>query len=739
MSEALQHDLITNATEAAEWNTQATLAYAEGIGPNLQSESIALAKRFGLDEDKVHRGWVRAGIKREARAKLQADESAKVALFKNPAPQPEAEKPAPEQPATEAGSVEEAFVEDDENQPNHIRLRIWRTSEALDFIEPTAEMLEKVGAVLWRLSRNDREVGCAAWVKWLKAHRIPDADARAQWARGFDNAPWCKVEELYEVAQAAGWRYPVAQNLNRLDDMVKRVEGALVRVGADIYQSGGKLVRPVSVLVDATKGRKTRIARLVEIEGAYLKSELSRYVDFFKWEGDDERKPIGAPSDVVSALLTRYGKWEFPTISGIICAPTLRRDGTVLATEGFDPATGLLVRGPLPEMPTISAKPSRSDAVTAIEIVDALFEEFPFVDNASRSVALSGLLSTVCRVALDCVPMHGSTAPDSGTGKSFLLDIIAAVTVGDAMPVIAAGPNLEETGKRLDAQVIQGFTQLSIDNVSIPLGGDELCQAIERPAYIPRILGKSIMKERRNIWTLFASGNNLRFRDDVTRRSLLCRMDANMDYPEKRVFKANPFDTVLNNRGLYLWAAFTVVLAYRAAGMPDKLPLIGVHSRNGRTKSAAHSSGLAMPTRSRQWTPSARTTRRAKLEPKCSKPWPTPTALAQTPVVSPLELWTTPTKAASRPKTRLPSRANPRPAKSSTANPQPPKSKPSKPRSSPTSATTKNFPPSISATSSTPTATVSLTACASAPATTPTRKSTTGTSNPARKMKPKRG
>ena len=95
-------------------------------------------------------------------------------------------------------------------------------------------------------------------MKWLKAHGIDDAAARAQWAKGFEG--WWKFEDLYTVAQHNGWRYPVAQNLNRLDEMVERVEGALVRVGVDLYQSGGKLVRPVSVLVDATKGRKTRIA-----------------------------------------------------------------------------------------------------------------------------------------------------------------------------------------------------------------------------------------------------------------------------------------------------------------------------------------------------------------------------------------------------------------------------------------------------------------------------------------------
>ena len=88
-------------------------------------------------------------------------------------------------------------------------------------------------------------------------------------------------------------------------------------------------------------------------------------------------------------------------------------------------------------------------------------------------------------------------------------------------------------------------------------------------------IGKSLMKERRNIRTYFCNRKRLRLKDDVTRRSLLARLDAQMERPETRTFKANPFDTVLNNRGLYLWAALTIVLAYRAAGMPDRLPGIG--------------------------------------------------------------------------------------------------------------------------------------------------------------------
>ena len=65
-------------------------------------------------------------------------------------------------------SLEETYVEDDVNAANDIRRRIWRIKDALSWIAPDAEVLAKVGAVLWRLSERDREAGCAVWVNWLK-------------------------------------------------------------------------------------------------------------------------------------------------------------------------------------------------------------------------------------------------------------------------------------------------------------------------------------------------------------------------------------------------------------------------------------------------------------------------------------------------------------------------------------------------------------------------------------------
>jgi hypothetical protein len=469
--------------------------------------------------------------------------------------------------------LHEDVAEDEENAANDVRRRLWIITEALKFIEPSEAVREKVGGVLWRMSEKSRGAGCEIWIGWLK-DVVAEEAARKQWAVGFAEAPWCAVEELYGIAQRAGWRFPVAQNLNRLEVMTKRVEAALTRVDAEIYQSGGRLVRPVSVLVDATKGRKTRIARLVEINGPYLKSELTRWIDFFTWK-KEVRSGIAPSVDVVSAMLNRYGEWRFPRVAGVICAPTLRRDGSVLSRVGWDPATELLVMGPLPEMPPVASKLKKEDAEGALRVLDGLLDEFPFVDEASRAAALSGLITPVVRAALTAVPAHASTAPAAGTGKSFLQDLAGAMAIGDAMPVIATGPDLTEMVKRLDAEIIAGVTVLSIDNASMGIGGDELCQIIERPAYRPRILGKSEMRERKNTWCIYITGKNLRLKDDVTRRTLLVRLDAKMERPELRQFRGNPLEQVLRNRGLYLWAALTIVRAYMEAGLPGRLPQIG--------------------------------------------------------------------------------------------------------------------------------------------------------------------
>src|SRR5262249_17760185 len=63
--------------------------------------------------------------------------------------------------------------------------------------------------------------------------------------------------------------------------------------------------------------------------------------------------------------------------------------------------------------------------------------------------------------------------------------------------------------------------------------------------------------------TLFATGNNIRLSGDVTRRGLVCNIDAMDERPELRAFDFNPIEYVLADRGKYVAAALTIARAYR--------------------------------------------------------------------------------------------------------------------------------------------------------------------------------
>jgi putative DNA primase/helicase len=146
-----------------------------------------------------------------------------------------------------------------------------------------------------------------------------------------------------------------------------------------------------------------------------------------------------APMWVVKTLKDRRGGLRLPVLAGVVHAPVLRGDGSVLTEAGYDPATGLLFDPLGVEFPPVPDRPTREDAVKALGELAAIVKDFPFVTPAHRAVALSGLLTSVCRRALATAPLHAFSAPIRGSGKSKLVDIASVIATGLEAPVVAAG------------------------------------------------------------------------------------------------------------------------------------------------------------------------------------------------------------------------------------------------------------------------------------------------------------
>jgi hypothetical protein len=388
-----------------------------------------------------------------------------------------------------------------------------------------------------------------------------------------------KVMGIFDSAAEVASKTPAKRNRHvielragKLSEHATLGERAIIAEGMSVYGRGQSLVRPIVEDVEASDGRRTKVAQLVRIEANYMRDLLCRCADWVKFNvRKNENVPTDPPFDVAQVILHRYGEWQFPSVAGVMTTPTMRPDGSLLLTEGYDSATRLILMHP-PEMPPIPESPTYEDGCRTLALLDGLLKEFPFADAASRSVALSALITPVVRGAFAVTPMHVMSAPSPGSGKSFLLDIAAAIALGQPCPVMSAGENEAETEKRLGAALLAGQPIISIDNLNGDLGGDALCQIIERPVVEIRVLGKSerVRIEARS--SLFATGNNIRMVGDMVRRVLRCRLDSNLERPELRQFGSNPVKAVLSDRGRYIAAALTVVRAYVIAGKPGQAP-----------------------------------------------------------------------------------------------------------------------------------------------------------------------
>jgi putative DNA primase/helicase len=362
-----------------------------------------------------------------------------------------------------------------------------------------------------------------------------------------------------------------------MDTVTQKAMRVLADSGADIFQRSTTLVRPVIGEGIDSKGHPVRVPILMAVDLPYLRKLLCAHIDWFKPDLRVKSGPVGAgfrqidaPADIAQVILSSAGDWPFRTLAGIISTPTMRFDGSILSKTGYDPKTHLYLKTDV-LLPAISDAPTKGEAEHALKLLEGLLREFPFVNKASRSVALSAILSTIARNMFDVVPAHGAKAPTPGTGKSYLFDIASAILLGEKCPVIGLSADSEgETEKRTIGAAMSGQTILNFDNVNGTLGGDALCQLIERPICHLRPLGQSQHVRIENRTIVFFNGNNCRVTGDMTRRAIVAELDARMERPAERVFQSDPVATVLADRGRYIAACMTILRAYLAAGSPKQ-------------------------------------------------------------------------------------------------------------------------------------------------------------------------
>lgn len=389
--------------------------------------------------------------------------------------------------------------------------------------------------------------------------------------------------------QFYGWkRSPCAQSIEQrplitLDEedvaaIYRAAEEALLCSSQEpIYQRDGAMVR----LVRQEAGGALRLTpwhspySIHRINSDYLGRRLSEAAIFIK-PSKSANKPVRCPAWLSEGLLASAGRWPFPTLRGLLCAPTLLPSGELLATPGFDPKSGLFLDTEDLAIAELPSKPSQEEATKALQKLLEPISKFPFVDEASRYAAVAAVLTALVRPLLPSAPLFAFRSPKMGSGKSLLADIVSIIATGRPVAASPVSRSTEEQKKMFLSLLLRGEQIICLDNVDVSLGSNVLSMMLTQETYADRILGVSEAPQVGTTTTWLATGNNLQFEGDLTTRVLPVDIDAKVANPEERKFKGDLRVEVFQRRADLIWAALVVIRAYQAAGTPEiDLPVYG--------------------------------------------------------------------------------------------------------------------------------------------------------------------
>jgi hypothetical protein len=319
---------------------------------------------------------------------------------------------------------------------------------------------------------------------------------------------------------------------------------------------------------------------IAQVSEAFLRGRMTRSADLRRLVHDKNRNPhdpaVNPPIDVVRDILALPPEtWGFPALEAVTESPFMKADGSVLDTPGYDPATRVYY-APSPDLrvPKVPDQPSDEDVGNAIGLLGEMLEGFPFVDAASKANAYAMLLTPIIRRAITGnVPIALVDAPQAGTGKSLLAEIVALIHTGsDAgmQPAPARGDE-SEWRKLLGAVLMNGNALTVFDNVDHRLQSASLALAVTASTWTDRILGQTKTMTLPVRCTWIATGNNLQLGGDLPRRCYWIRLDAGTSQPWQRSgFRHLDLKAwVRERRGELLGALLTIARAWFVAGRPE--------------------------------------------------------------------------------------------------------------------------------------------------------------------------
>lgn len=355
----------------------------------------------------------------------------------------------------------------------------------------------------------------------------------------------------------------------------------------DIFQRAHELVHVARHQVKAGQEEHGGLRRsagsplIVPLGTATVRTMLSRVARFRRWDQREQEWTWKTPPrDVAESILGEQNYPDARELSGVIEAPTLRPDGSLLWKPGYDSRTGLLYI-PSGNYPTIPERPTEHQVEAAKDSLLYLVCDFPFKSDNDRAAWLASVLTLVARGGIDGpVPGYLVSANVAGSGKSWLATLAGLIASGRAPAMDGYASDPAEMEKILIGLAMAGDRCVVFDNAASgsAIGSPPLDRAImARRSFRGRILGQN--RNSSDIpWTatIFVTGNNIHTRDDSVRRVVPIFLDYKDVKPEARdprqyhVYRDHGVsltDYVMRERARLVSACLTILRGFLVADL----------------------------------------------------------------------------------------------------------------------------------------------------------------------------
>lgn len=342
-----------------------------------------------------------------------------------------------------------------------------------------------------------------------------------------------------------------------------------------IFQRDGRLVRTIK--------RGNNIREIEEVNEHTLTSILSKHM-FFRRYSEKTQRDVVPPPNLIKIILTLHEYEKIPELIRIAPSPFFDKHGRYICAEGYDAESKTFADF----CGNTWASPdsySQTEATSKIQTIIDLVRDFPFATERDRSIWIAFLLTILLRALVKGpVPFFLFDGNRTGAGKTLLVQISHLILTGEEATLSLEVRDWIEQEKRIAAELMKNPILVCIDDIRKELGNGPLDAIITSGKFGTRILGTLEHKEF-IVSTVFAgTGTNIQFaREDTRRRSLICRLETQLENPfQPREFAHSDLRThVRAQRASILSVLASIALGYMAQDSRISIsPMPGFESFN---------------------------------------------------------------------------------------------------------------------------------------------------------------